>query len=406
MPAPILSVMRTMTLRAVLALAVLAAPALAQVKTAPGQRCPGCDSAAMMGATVRSRDAEIAARTVRLAESRILVEHLRSRLAGGSPEAPKSEKERIELQSMLVVQAREMDRLQRELSALCGGVTPARGYIGFTIQVRDTVEERPGRVTVSSDYPIVTRVEPGSPAARAGIMAYDTIVSIDRRDARDHPAVQAFGREPGARVTVGLARGGQRKEVAITLGQRPATFGGACVPYRDVVFSDPTGQSLVLMRRAGARGTGGAIASTVRGTASAGGGGRGEGQPMRVQLSPDSVAQFSTFFVIPSGAGATALFMSRGATGAVVAGAEVALINGGLRTVFAVDHGALVVSVAGRSPAEQAGILSGDVIVSAQGEPVTAISVLQKAIQAAGERRSVTLDVVRAKQPKTLTLRW
>jgi hypothetical protein len=37
---------------------------------------------------------------------------------------------------------------------------------------------------------------------------------------------------------------------------------------------------------------------------------------------------------------------------------------------------------------------------------VTAISVLQRAIQGAGERRSVTLDVIRAKQPKSLTLRW
>jgi S1-C subfamily serine protease len=127
---------------------------------------------------------------------------------------------------------------------------------------------------------------------------------------------------------------------------------------------------------------------------------------VRIDMSPDSMVQGVTFFVVPPGAGAASLFMARGVTGAIVAGAEVALINGGLKTVFAVDHGALVVNVAPRSPADQAGVLSGDVIVRAQGEPVTAITVLQRAIQSAGERRSVALEIVRAKQPRTITLRW
>jgi membrane-associated protease RseP (regulator of RpoE activity) len=394
---------------AVMAIALLAAPSFAQqVRTATtAQRCPGCDSAAMASARLRSREAEISARTIQLAESQILIEHLRARLAAGSPEAPKTAKERSELEAMLVVRSQEMARLQRELSALCGGVAPARGYFGFDIQVSDSVEEGSGRVTVTGLYPLVTRVEPGSPAARAGIMAYDTIVSINKRDVRGQQAFRAFMREPGEKVTVGLARGDGRKEVVVTVGTRPATFGGACLPFRDVLFSDPSGQSVVTVRRAGARGSGETVVGSARvgGTAGGGSGQRGS-QPMRVQLSPDSMTQATTFFVIPAGAGATALFMSRGATGAIVAGAEVALINGGLRTVFAVDHGALVVNVAPRSPAEQAGILSGDVIVQAQGEPVTAISVLQKAIHAAGERRSVTLEIVRARQPKTLTLRW
>jgi membrane-associated protease RseP (regulator of RpoE activity) len=195
--------------------------------------------------------------------------------------------------------------------------------------------------------------------------------------------------------------------VVVVVGTRPATFGGSCLPYRDVLFSDPNGQSVVTVRRAGARGSGQSVSGSVQvGTSTGGGSGRVASQPIRVQLSPDSMAQATTFFVIPPGAGATALFMSRGANGAVVAGAEVALINGGLRTVFAVDHGALVVNVASRSPAEEAGILSGDVIVSVQGEAVTSIPVLQRAIHAAGERRNVSLDIVRAKQPKTITLRW
>ena len=405
--------MRRFLLPGVIAVAVLAAPSSAQGRgTVAGQRCPGCDSLARAGATLRSRDSEIAGLTVDLAEHRILVELLRARLAEGSPEAPRNESERTALQSDLVVRRQEMVRLERELSALCGAASSIRGYIGVNVAIDMVEEQSPGKVTLTSSYPIVTRVEPGSPAAGAGIMALDTIVSINKLDARGR-TFERFVREPGEKLTVRLARGDTRHDVTLTVAPKPPTFGGSCLQYRDVVFANPMGQNLASVRPAGARGSGGAVTGTMRARTNAGGTGQGGGtaqtgerQSVRIQLSPDSMIQGATFFVIPPGAGATALFMLRGANGAIVAGAEVALINGGLKTVFAVDHGALVVSVASRSPAEQAGILSGDVIVRAQGEEVTAISVLQRAIQAARDRRSVTLDIVRAKQPKPITLRW
>jgi membrane-associated protease RseP (regulator of RpoE activity) len=301
---------------------------------------------------------------------------------------------------MLVVRRQEMARLERELSALCGAASPNRGYIGVNVAIGMVEEQSPGRVTLTSSYPVVTRVEPGSPAASAGIMAFDTVVSINKLDARGR-TFERFVREPGEKLTVRLARGDARHDVTLTVAQKPPTFGGACMQYRSIVFAHPMGQSFASVRPAGVP------ARTNAGTRQGGSAAQaGERQPVRIQLSPDSMIQGATFFVIPPGAGATALFMSRGATGAIVAGAEVALINGGLKTIFAVDHGALVVSVAPRSPAEQAGILSGDVIVRAQGEEVTAIAVLQRAIQAARDRRSVTLDIVRARQPKPITLRW
>ena len=51
---------------------------------------------------------------------------------------------------------------------------------------------------------------------------------------------------------------------------------------------------------------------------------------------------------------------------AIVAGAEVTLMNAGLRTYFPVDHGALVVNVLPRSPAAQAGGIDQDKFVVAQ----------------------------------------
>ena len=401
-----------------IAAAVLPAPAGAMQgggrggSVASGQRCPGCDSTARAGAVRRSMDSEIAGLTVSLAEHRILIEHLRSRLAEGSPDAPRSERERQELQSKLVLQRREMEKLEKALSALCGDAVAVRGYMGVNVTFSGTSVDSAGRMTYTYSYPVVSSVEPGSPAARAGIAPYDTIVAINKYDARG-ASLDRFVREPGQKLNVALGSVDGRREVTVTVAPKPPTFGGACLQYRNVIF-ESSGQSVVTVRPPGARaGSGNTVVGTLRtrsGTGPSGQGGTGaatgQRQPVRIDMSPDSMVQGVTFFVVPPGAGAGSLFMARGMTGAIVAGAEVALVNGGLKTVFAVDHGALVVNVAPRSPADQAGVISGDVITSAQGEPVTAIAVLQRAIQSAGARRSVTLGIVRARQPKTLTLRW
>src|SRR5688500_7127976 len=383
-------------LSAVIALGALAAPAEAAQGVGSGQQCASCDSAAARSATtMRVRETEIANKTVDLARSRVLVEHIRSRLASGSSDAPKTAQEREELESMLVVRRREMAPIERELSSLCGGTHAGHGYLGIgTFYPRS--------------YPVVARVESGSPAARAGMAPDDTIIYVNRVDVRAPRELGPLIGQPGNKVTIGFARGGSRREVVLTVAPRPATFGGACLQFRDLIFTMPSGQT-VTMRSPGARGGSGAVAGTVRGRASGttpGAQGSGGREPVRVVVTPDSLSQTTAFYVFPSGAGATALFLSRGANTAIVAGAEVTLMNAGLRTYFPVDHGALVVNVLPRSPAAQAGILSGDVIIRAQDDPVTAISVLQRQIQDAGERRNVKLDIIRAKQPMVITLRW
>lgn len=394
-----------MLLPAIVALGVLAAPAAVAYAQGAGQRCPSCDSAAARSATtMRSREAEIANKTVDLARSRILVEHIRSRLASGSTDAPKTAQEREQLESMLVVRRQEMAQIERELSSLCGDSHAGHGYLGVDA-VYPVGQNGAGRTGTSRAYPIVTRVQPGSPAARAGIAPFDTIVSINKVDVRARDLGPLIG-QPGNRVTIGFARGGSRREAVLTVAPRPATYGGACLQYRDLIFTMPSGET-VIMRSQGAGG-GGAVVGAVRGRASVTTPGTqgADRQPVRVQVTPDSLSQTTAFYVFPSGAAASALFLSRGANHAIVAGAEVALINAGLKAYFPVDHGALVVNVLPRSPAAQAGIVSGDVIVRAQDEPVTAISVLQRQIQGAGDRRNVTLDIIRAKQPTVVTLRW
>ncbi len=388
------------TIPAAIALAVVVASAAAAAApvqrgaASAGQRCASCDSAAARNVNImRSRDAEIANKTIDLARNRIMVEHIRARLSSGSSNAPTTAQEREQLESMLVVSREQMAQIERELSSLCGDTHADHGYLGVV-----TFYPR--------SYPVVDRVEPGSPAARGGLAEDDTILSVNRVDVASPRDLGPLIGQPGNKVTIRFARGGSRREVVLTAAPRPMTFGGSCLPYRDLVFTMPSGGEVV-MRSQGARAGGGTVAGTVRGRASisASGGRVEERQSVRVQVTPDSLSQTTAFYVFPSGAGAMALFHSTVANGAIVAGAEVTLINAGLKTYFAVD-GALVVNVLPRSPAEQAGMLAGDVIVRVQDEPVTAISVLQRQIQTAGDRRNVKLDIIRAKRPMVITLRW
>jgi putative serine protease PepD len=69
----------------------------------------------------------------------------------------------------------------------------------------------------------VAGLEPGGPAADAGLRAGDRIVSIDGRRVREPDDVNGVidGRRPGDRVTVEVERDRERKEIEVTLGTRP-----------------------------------------------------------------------------------------------------------------------------------------------------------------------------------------
>lgn len=67
-------------------------------------------------------------------------------------------------------------------------------------------------------------VEAGGPADKAGLIIGDVVLALDGVAVADSDDVQAVlaGREAGASVRVRILRGGEVKEVEITLGERPA----------------------------------------------------------------------------------------------------------------------------------------------------------------------------------------
>jgi putative serine protease PepD len=97
---------------------------------------------------------------------------------------------------------------------------------GQTIQ-RPYLGVQTGPATTGQAGAIITEVNPGGPAARAGLRGSttngDVIVSIDGRPVRDPNDVSAAieNKRPGDTVQVEVLRDGQRRTIDVELGTRP-----------------------------------------------------------------------------------------------------------------------------------------------------------------------------------------
>jgi S1-C subfamily serine protease len=88
-----------------------------------------------------------------------------------------------------------------------------------------------------------------------------------------------------------------------------------------------------------------------------------------------------------------------------IAGARLTSLNAGLAGYFGVERGLLVVEVAPGTPAADAGVSSGDVILQAGNRAVTTLEELRAALAASRGQPSLTLTVVRKGRPFQLLLR-
>ena len=247
-------------------------------------------------------------------------------------------------------------------------VEPPPGWFGVTISDQAILDER-GNAFFDS-YPVVTSVERGSPAARAGVVPGDVLVTFNSHDMRGGSLQLSKWLRPGAPFVLHLRRNDAIRVVRGTLGKRPDNW-----EKRTVV-------ELSIPERMDIR-----TASPAREPTSGG--------VTRVRM--------------PAPPPSSVLLPALGFGGGMYpfAGAEFTALNDDLSDLLGVKpEGVFVTSVADGSPARISGLRGGDIIVRADSIKVETPIDLVRAIRGARPDHTISLQIIRKHKPQMLTLRW
>jgi len=247
------------------------------------------------------------------------------------------------------------------------------GWLGVRITDQATLDGR-GSAFFDS-FPVVTNVDSGSPAAKAGVMPGDVLISFNSHDMRGGSVELEKWLKVGAQFNLTIKRNDKTRMLHGRLAKRP----------------------------------------------------KGWDQKMMVQLSVDQIfeRQAPTLSKVPAEKIAIKRIGDRMPTpeplpsiltpalgyGSGVypfGGAELIALNDDLSDVLDVKpEGVFVTSVMKSSPAGDAGLRGGDIILRANNSRVSTPIDLVRVIRVAVDNdRSVVLQIVRKHQPQTLTLRW
>jgi S1-C subfamily serine protease len=224
-------------------------------------------------------------------------------------------------------------------------------------------------------YPVISNVEPGSPAAKAGVLAGDVILTFNSHDMRGSTFQLSKWMKPGAPFELRVRRSEKVRLVRGVLGRRPEGW-----EQRIVVQVTPNEQ-IFLQGGAEERPTGSGLQQS--------------GVRMRVEgPTPPRLPSL----LVP------ALGLGRGVY--PFAGAEFTALNSDLSDVLGVKpEGVFVANVVEGSIAREAGLRGGDVVVMADKIKIDNPNDLVRAIRSA-DYRSVTLQVIRKHKPQTIKLQW
>lgn len=239
------------------------------------------------------------------------------------------------------------------------------GWVGITYSVEGRTDEE-GRL-VYSDYPVVVSVDPGSPAARAGIVAGDTILSFNDRDLLRHAFPIRTMIQPGKLFVIRAKRGSATRVTKLTVAERPTN--------RPEKFE-------IAIR---------------------------ETQPGQPGV-PADVVMPSTPFVLTPGPQPlirlTTIPRQLSAASVPLAGAEIRALSVDLAKSLGVKpEGLFVVNVADGTMAMESGLRDGDVLLRAADVLLLTPADLRRVLESALDRE-LKLDILRERKPRTLTLKW
>ena len=243
----------------------------------------------------------------------------------------------------------------------------SKGWVGIVITTGIGQTDRNGSM-IFNDYPVIESIEPGSPAERAGLQAGDLIMSINSQDMRKNPVPPRAMLEPGQKVLFRYRRSDEVKTLSLLIEKRPAQNPQT---LQLSIIGPVPGPNRADAERA--------AASTERVTI------RRTNRPM-VEISP---------LAMPTGTPSIGIF-----------GALMTQLNADMRDALSVKgNGVFVINVESASPAGEAGLKSGDVILKAAGESIGNPAELIRIMRAATEN-NVRLQLIRKRKPQVVTLRW
>ncbi|MBC7895746.1 MAG: PDZ domain-containing protein [Cytophagaceae bacterium] len=296
---------------------------------------------------------------------------------------------RVEAQLAMVEGARSS--LRQQLLQLCAPSRQPEGWLGITFQSKFVMDLRPDGVqqTHFYGYPAIESIEPGSPAEKGGVRRGDVLLTFAGRDLQDAALVFQELLKPGARLPMKLRRGLETKTMVITIEPKPVDFQPTCV-WEDDMIASALGP--------GPRGLRVQVTPPMGPDA-----GRGSG--FRMETRTGAPPQIFLRSAGDSSEG-SAVYVFTGAMTTDWAGAQFAPLNNGLAGMTGVDRGVFVVDVALRSPAALSGLRGGDVVTSADGQPVASPMELRQAMERASEVRELRLHIIRLKRPESVVLKW
>ena len=277
-----------------------------------------------------------------------------------------------------------------------------RGWLGVSYSGSIREKLQGGELYLEhDDYPRIESVEPGSPAATAGLARGDTVIAYNGRDVRRGVAMAKL-LEPGARVVVRVRRRGAERDVPVRIARSPEAY-----VRQWPAPPTPPFEIRVYDSEEAAAAPGEAPRRRPRRAAHAPGAEPTQPVPAVPPVPPVRSIPAPPAPAAPPAPLPPATFFFGGASSAV-AGAEVVRMNDDLREAFGGTRGVLVINIAAGSPAAQAGLRGGDVIVSADGAAVTTPTALQRVVQRAIQRDAdeVRLQVVRKGAKRTVRLQW
>jgi S1-C subfamily serine protease len=242
------------------------------------------------------------------------------------------------------------------------------GWFGVTVNDNGSIDDEGN--PIFAGYPMVTSVEPGSPAEKAGVKVDDILVTFNDHDMKGSALALRDWLQPGSSFVVGLRRDGAAVQVRGTIGKRPEGFGKRVT----LIWTTTEGGGAM----PGAMGGAGNSTVTVRSR-----------MPMPAKLPPVMLNSFSF------GGGVYPF-----------AGAEFTALNPDLSEVLGVkQEGVFVTAVVPGSPARVAGLRGGDIVLTADSIRLDDPMALVRAIRESNDR-SIRLEIVRKKKAETILLKW